>query len=295
MEQHVKGKREAIDLAIATVLAGGHLLIQDVPGVGKTTLAQSLAYGIGGAFARIQFTADLLPGDITGVQILDQEHRNLTFRPGPVFANVVLGDEINRAPPRTQSALLEAMEEQVVTVDGEAHPLPVPFMVVATQNPFDFEGTYPLPESQLDRFLMRIEMGYPDRTSELGIMRQAGVKKAREMQPWTVGEMQECVAAVGEVRVSDELAAYMMDLVRGTRSDHRMKRGVSPRGAQALYRACQAYALVCGRDFVIPDDIWRLAVPVMAHRVVPRAGGGPAGDGGRAAIEELIRELPQPD
>ena len=172
--------------------------------------------------------------------------------------------------------------------------LPIPFMVVATQNPFDFEGTYPLPESQLDRFLMRIEMGYPDRTSELDIMRQAGLRRPRDMQPWTADELNECVAAVSEVRVSDDLAAYMMDLVRGTRSDHRMKRGVSPRGAQSLYRACQAYALVCGRDFVIPDDVWRLAVPVMAHRVVPRAGGGPAGEGGRAAIEELIRELPQP-
>jgi MoxR-like ATPase len=186
------------------------------------------------------------------------------------------------------------MEEGTVTVDGTSHDLSSPFLVVATQNPFDFEGTYPLPESQLDRFLMRIEMGYPDRSSELEIMRQDGVFGAKVGPQWTSDDLNTCLEAVRGVTVAEEIERGIMDLVRASRSDHRLKRGVSPRGAQALYRACRAYAVVAGRDFVIPDDVWRLAVPVLGHRVVPRADGGPAGIGGRRAIEELLRESPHP-
>jgi len=294
LEGVVFGKREVVNLAITTVLARGHLLIQDVPGVGKTTLAHALAQGIAGRFARIQFTADLLPGDITGVQVFDRKTSSFSFRPGPIFANVVLGDEINRAPPRTQSALLEAMEERMVTVDGVSRQVPDPFVVVATQNPYDFEGTYPLPESQLDRFLMRISIGYPDRESEVAIMRQKALEKPQNKVQWSESNLQEVFAAVESVQIADTVEQYLLDVVRATRSDHRLRRGVSPRGTQALFRAVRAYALVQGRGFAIPDDVWTLAVPVLGHRVLPRSGRSPAGDGGRNAVEEILRDLPVP-
>lgn len=290
IETVIHGKRTVVDLALTTVLARGHLLIQDVPGVGKTTLAQAIASGIGGQFGRVQFTADLLPGDITGVQMLDPDRREFQFRRGPIFANVVLGDEINRAPPRTQSAMLEAMEERIVTSDGARHRLPEPFIVVATQNPYDFEGTYPLPESQLDRFLMKISIGYPERGAELEIMKQSVKARSAAMQTADPERFAACFDAVDQITVSSEMESMMMDLVRLTRSDHRLVRGVSPRGSQALYRAARAYAFVQGRAFVIPDDLWVLAVPVLAHRVIPRTGGGPSGDGGRVAIEDILRE-----
>ena len=290
----VRGKDEVVTLAMTAILAGGHLLIQDVPGVGKTTLAQALAHGIGGSFARVQFTADLLPGDITGVTVLTPNTHEFVFRPGPIFANVVLADEINRTSPRTQSALLEAMEERKVTTDGVSRDLPVPFVVVATQNPFDFEGTYPLPDSQMDRFLIRLSMGYPDRSAELEVIRRSGRAQPRENGQLSLSAILDLVSAVEQVRVTEDVETYLLDLVRATRTDHRLLRGVSPRGAQALYRAAQAHALVDGRMFVVPEDLRTLAVPVLAHRVLPRMGGGPAGDGGQQAIEALLKELPVP-
>ena len=290
----VRGKDTVVDLAITTVLAGGHLLLQDVPGVGKTTLASALACALGGRFARVQFTADLLPGDITGVNILDRGSGRFAFRPGPLFAHVVLADEINRTTPKCQSALLEAMEEGAVTVDGETRPLPRPFLVVATQNPFDFEGTYPLPESQLDRFLMRLSLGYPDRDTELEVLRQGGRERSVAEPVLEPEGVRRLILAAEAVTVPPEVEHYLLDLVRASRADPRLLRGVSTRGAQALYRAVRALALLQGRPFAIPEDVRALAVPVLGHRVLPRSGGGPAGDGGAAAIAALLDELPPP-
>lgn len=290
----VRGKPEVVDLALTAVLAGGHLLLQDVPGVGKTTLASALAAAVGGSFARIQFTSDLLPADITGAHVLDPGSGRFEFRPGPLFANVVLADEINRTTPRTQSALFEAMEEGQVTADGQTRPLPRPFLVVATQNPFDHHGTYALPDSQLDRFLMRLHVGYPDREAERTVLRTSG--RARPTPPAVLGpdEVDALIDAAGAVRVSQEVEEYVLDVARATRRDARLLRGVSTRGALALYRAVRAHALVCGRGFAIPEDVRTLAVPVLAHRVLPRSGGGPGGDGGHDAIRALLEELPAP-
>ena len=236
----VHGKDDAVDLALTCVLASGHLLIQDVPGVGKTTLASSLAHALGGTFRRVQFTADLLPTDITGSVVLEPGASRFTFHPGPVFTHVLLADELNRATPRCQSALLEAMEEGAVTIDGDTRSLPDPFVVVATQNPMDFEGTYPLPESQLDRFLMRISLGYPDRETERGVLRQGGRRREVPDAGLDLDAVRELRAATERVRISHELEDYMLDLVRRSRSDARLVRGVSTRGGQALYRATQA-------------------------------------------------------
>jgi MoxR-like ATPase len=288
----VRGKNEVVDLALAAVLAGGHLLVQDVPGVGKTTLAGALAAVLGGTFARIQFTPDLLPSDLTGVNVLDRATGALTFRPGPLFANVVLADELNRTSPRTQSALFEAMEEGQVTVDGVTRKLPRPFAVIATQNPFDHHGTYPIPESQLDRFLVRISLGYPDRDSERGILRRAGPRPtcARVLEPagWS-----DLIGQSERVSVPAAVEDYLLDLVRATRSDHRLLRGVSTRGAQALYRVVRAWALVRGRSFAIPEDVRELAAPVLGHRVLARSGGV-GGDGGTAAIGAILDEIRAP-
>jgi MoxR-like ATPase len=290
----VHGKDRVVELAITTVLAGGHLLVQDVPGVGKTTLAAALARALGGSFSRVQFTADLLPGDITGVSVLDSDHNAFTFRPGPIFANVVLADEINRTTPKCQSALLEAMEEGAVTVDGQTRRLPDPFVVIATQNPFDFEGTYPLPDSQLDRFLMRLSMGYPDRRTELEVIRQGGRVRQQPSAGLDLGVVAQLSQVAAAVRVPGEVEEYLVDLVRASRTDSRLLRGVSTRGAQALYRAIQAWALVQGRGFAIPEDVRDLAVPVLGHRVLPRAGGGPAGEGGSVAVAALLDDQPAP-
>ncbi|MBT3222441.1 MAG: MoxR family ATPase [Proteobacteria bacterium] len=289
----VWGKGEVVDLALTTVLAGGHLLIQDVPGVGKTTLAAALAAALGGSFARVQFTSDLLPGDITGVNVLQRGTGDFRFRAGPLFANVVLADEINRTSPKTQSALFEAMEEGQVTVDGKTRPLPRPFMVVATQNPFDFHGTFPLPDSQLDRFMMRVSMGYPDRDAERIVIRQG----SQRQMPETVIDSDEVLdlgATVEKIAVPKDVEEYLLDLIRLTREDPRLLRGVSTRGGQALFRAVRAYAVVAGRDFAIPEDVRRLAVPVLGHRVLPRTGGGPAGEGGPVAIAAMLDNLPSP-
>ena len=289
----VRGKGEVVDLALTSVLAGGHLLIQDVPGVGKTTLAAALAAALGGTFARVQFTSDLLPGDITGVNVLQRGTGEFCFRAGPLFANVVLADEINRTSPKTQSALFEAMEEGQVTVDGKTRLLPRPFMVVATQNPFDFHGTFPLPDSQLDRFMMRVSMGYPDRDAERTVIRQGSL---RQMPEPVVGvdEVLDLSAAVENIAVPKDVEDYLLDLIRLTREDPRLLRGVSTRGGQALFRAVRAYAVVAGRDFAIPEDVRHLAVAVLGHRVLPRTGGGPAGEGGPLAIAALLDNLPSP-
>jgi len=266
----VRGKDEAIELALVALLARGHLLIEDVPGVGKTTLAQALARSFRCSFQRIQFTSDLLPSDVIGTSVYVPATREFEFKPGPIFANLVLADEINRTTPKTQSALLEAMNEAQVTVDNKTHPLPQPFFVLATQNPIEHHGTYPLPESQLDRFLLRIRMGYPAAASEREIMRGDGASALGEMggpvmDAADVVRWQEVVTAV---RAEDALLDYALAVVERTRRDERILLGVSPRGSVMLHRAAQARAFLDGRDYLVPDDIKRLVVPVFAHRIV---------------------------
>ncbi|MEC7947609.1 MAG: AAA family ATPase [Myxococcota bacterium] len=295
VEAIVLGKSDVVELALVAVIGGGHLLLEDVPGVGKTTLAGAMAGALGGTLSRIQFTSDLLPGDITGVNVLDAEGGGFRFRPGPVFASVVLADEINRATPKTQSALLEAMSERQVTVDGVRHALPDPFVVLATQNPHDFHGTFPLPDSQLDRFMMRLSIGYPGREHERAILR-SGRERAASAPPGLDATVARALCgAVGCVSVHAEIEDLLLELVHRTRSDARLLRGVSTRGAEALYRSMRARALVRGRAFVIPEDLHALAVPVLAHRVVSRSSGERAGDGAVQAIQELLWELPAPD
>jgi MoxR-like ATPase len=265
----IKGKAEVLRLSLVCLLSKGHLLIEDVPGVGKTTLAHALARSVQCSFQRLQFTSDMLPSDVLGVTIYNAHTELFEFKPGPIFTNFLLADEINRATPKTQSALLEAMNDQQVTIDGHSYPLSDPFLVVATQNPVEHHGTYPLPESQLDRFLMRLRIGYPDQASEREILRNSGRMADEAVQP--VLTAQEIVALqehVSKVAVDDALVDYMLVVVDRTRNHDSLALGVSPRGAQALYRASQALALVEGRDYVLPDDVKRLVVPVFAHRVV---------------------------
>lgn len=282
------GEDDTLDLVLTAVIAGGHLLLEDVPGVGKTTLAQALAGAMGGRFSRVQCTSDMLPGDITGVTVLEQGA--FVFREGPIFAHVLLADEINRTTPRTQSALLEAMGEGAVTVDGTTHPLPRPFTVLATQNPYDLHGTFPLPDSQLDRFLLRLSLGYPSRTEERRIVRQPMVGSEPLSAVVTLEALQAEVATVETITVPTEVEDYLLDLVWLTRSDNRLLRGVSPRGAQALHRAGRAYARVKGREFVVAEDIRRLAVPVLGHRVIGRASVG----GGPEVVACMLEELTPP-
>jgi len=269
----VPGKDEAIELALVALLARGHLLIEDVPGMGKTTLAQALAHSFHCSFQRIQFTSDMLPSDVVGISIFNQAEQQFEFKPGPIFANIVLADEINRTTPKTQSALLEAMNEAQVTVDAHTHALPQPFMVLATQNPIEHHGTYPLPESQMDRFLIRIRMGYPSRETEKEILRshvdaQSGASVRPVMEAGDVLAMQQ--AAQG-VRVDDSLLDYALDIIEKTRQNERLILGVSPRGSLMLQRAAQARAFIEGRDFCLPDDFKQLVLPVFAHRVVVNA------------------------
>ncbi len=265
----VRGKPEVIRLALVSLLARGHLLVEDVPGVGKTTLAHALARGVRCGFQRLQCTSDMLPGDILGVTIYNAKTGEFEFKPGPVFTHFLLADEINRATPKTQSALLEAMNEHQISIDGVTYPMREPFLVIATQNPVEHHGTYPLPESQMDRFLMRLRIGYPDEASEREILRASDAATAPEMQAvLTPDELLEAQHACTAVRVDDALAGYILAIVAATRSHAQLTLGVSPRGAQALYRAAQALAFLEGRDYVLPDDIKRLVVPVFAHRVV---------------------------
>jgi MoxR-like ATPase len=270
IETVVRGKREAVRLALVCLLAEGHLLIEDVPGVGKTTLAHSLARVFDCTFRRIQFTSDLLPSDILGVSLYNQVEQTFSFRRGPIFAHIVLADEINRTTPKTQSALLEAMSEGKVSVDNQTHPLPRPFMVVATQNPVEHHGTYPLPESQLDRFLLRIKMGYPDSEAEKEILRrQNHLPDTEHIQPVMQAEdILEAQASVSAVRVDESLLDYIMAIVEATRRSEFLLIGASPRGSLALRRAAQALAYFEGRDYCIPDDIKQLVLPVLAHRVI---------------------------
>jgi MoxR-like ATPase len=286
----ILGKPEAVRLVVIGLLARGHILIEDVPGVGKTTLAAALARSIGGRFQRIQFTSDMLPSDILGVTVWQPDRGEFVFKPGPLFANIVLADEINRTTPKTQSSLLEAMNEAQVSIDHATYPLPRPFMVLATQNPHEYEGTFPLPESQLDRFLLRVRMGYPEAVDEKAILR-GGAVAPEAVEPVLSGEE---VAALRDeterVRVEESVLDYLMALVAATRTSPLLALGVSPRGSRSLLRAAQAGALADGRRYVVPDDVKRLAVPVLAHRVVPRSG---AVDGD-AAIRIIAQEVPVP-
>ncbi len=291
----IRGKHEVIRLATVCLLARGHVLIEDVPGVGKTTLAQALARSLGLAFQRIQFTSDLLPSDIIGVSIFNQKNQGFEFVPGPLFANVVLADEINRATPKTQSALLEAMSERTVTVERRRYLLPEPFVVLATQNPLEFQGTFPLPESQLDRFLMSLSLGYPPRADERELLQMGGVEDVlQRLQPVvSQADLLDLQVRAQQVRVADKLADYLLTIAETTRRGGEFLLGVSTRGAQSLYRAVQALALAEGRNYAVPDDVQRLAVPVLAHRVALKRGGVDL-ESTRKAIERVIAATPVP-
>jgi MoxR-like ATPase len=284
------GKPEVVQLAVVALLAEGHLLIEDAPGVGKTLLAKALARSLACSFHRIQFTPDLLPSDLLGVSVYNQAAGAFVFQPGPLFAQIVLADEINRATPRTQSALLEAMSEHQVSLDGETRPLGPPFFVLATQNPFEFEGAYPLPESQLDRFLMRLRIGYPGREAERRVLTGhcEGEPVDRLDPVLSADELTHLQERTRQVRVDDRLADYLLDLIDATRVHPELYLGGSTRAALGLHRAAQALALVEGRDYVIPDDIKRLARPVLAHRLLPR---GPRSAGGGDPCEDVLDDI----
>jgi len=269
LSEVVRGKADVVRLSLVCLLARGHLLIEDVPGVGKTTLAHALARSVQCSFHRLQFTSDMLPSDVVGVTIYNAQTQSFEFKKGPVFTQFLLADEINRTTPKTQSALLEAMNERQVTIDGRSYPLPEPFMVIATQNPVEHHGTYPLPESQLDRFLLRLRVGYPDRASEKRIVRHSGLEAAAALAPvLTAADVVQLQREAERVTVEDSLVDYILAIVEKTRQHDALALGVSPRGTQALFRATQALALLEGRDYAVPDDVKRLAVPVFAHRVL---------------------------
>jgi MoxR-like ATPase len=275
IEQVVYGKHDVVQLCVIGLLARGHILIEDVPGIGKTTIAQSIARSLDCSFNRVQFTSDMLPSDILGVSILDHKTNDFEFRRGPIFASIVLADEINRTPPKTQSALMEAMSEFQVSVDGTTHELPRPFMVLATQNPVEHEGTYILPESQLDRFALRVEMGYPPSEDEIRIMRRRDPQKAiHDMKPvLSVEDVLALQDKVGEVKVDDSVAHYLLRIVQGTRTHEQVQLGASPRGSLTYYEVCQAKALVEGRDYVTPGDVKDMAVHVLSHRILVKSRG----------------------
>ena len=288
----LRGKDGAVDLALTALVGRGHVLIEDVPGVGKTTLVRALARSIDGSFRRIQFTSDLLPADITGTSVFVQDRAEFEFRPGPLVANVVLADEINRTTPKTQSSLLEAMNEGQVSIDGLSHPLPTPFMVAATQNPHEFHGTFPLPESQLDRFMLRIRLGYPDGEVERELLAsRTGADPVDAVRPVVRAEqVLELQAAVDRVRVDPSLVEYVMDIVEATRASTMVELGLSTRGALMLQRAARAHALVAGRDYCLPDDVKDLAVAVGAHRIVPSGQRSGSGDD-RDLSERILRDI----
>jgi len=299
IERVIKGKPQAVELAVVCLLARGHLLIEDVPGVGKTTLAYSLARSLDCSFSRIQFTSDLLPSDILGVSIFLQQQQAFEFRPGPIFANVVLADEINRTTPKTQSSLLEAMNEAQVSVDNQTYPLPQPFMVIATQNPVEHHGTFPLPESQLDRFLMRIRIGYPELAEERKVLdREQTLHPAEELQPVvSVQETLDLQHAVEKVRMDDALLDYLLAVVAATRRSELLALGVSTRGAIALQQTAKALALSRDRDYCLPDDIKDVAPVVLSHRVILNAGlvsRGRQFEESEQIIRDLVESVPVP-
>jgi MoxR-like ATPase len=294
IEQVIEGKTATVRLALAVLLAEGHLLIEDVPGVGKTKLAKSLARSIDCTVRRIQFTPDLLPSDVTGVSVYNQESRDFEFKPGAVFANIVVGDEINRASPKTQSALLECMEERQVTVDGVTYPLQTPFMVVATQNPIEMEGTYPLPEAQRDRFTARIAMGYPDAGAELAMLDvHGGEDPLHLLRPVSdATSVRRLIATVRQVHVADAVKQYAVNLVTATRESPDLRLGASPRATLQLLRTARAVAALEGREYVLPDDLQALAVPVLAHRIIPTAEAQLARRTTDAVLADLVHRLP---
>ena len=292
----VHGKRDAVELAVMCMLAEGHLLIEDVPGVGKTSLAKALAASVDCSWKRVQFTPDLLPADLIGVSVFQRATESFAFQPGPLFANIVLADEINRASPKTQSALLEAMEERQVSADGRSHPLPIPFMVAATQNPVEQEGTYRLPESQLDRFLMRITLGYPGRSAELAILDSNGAADTlQQLEPVvTSAEVLGMCEAVRAVHMAGVLKSYLVDISEASRSHSGLLLGLSPRATLQLARATRSHAAARGRDYCIPDDVKAVAIPVLAHRVVLRPDAASRGLSGERAVQELLSSVPVP-
>jgi MoxR-like ATPase len=298
IESVIIGKPDVVRLTVTCLLARGHVLLEDVPGIGKTALARATSRSVSCLFRRLQFTPDLLPSDVTGLSVFDPDKKEFAFKKGPVFANILLADEINRATPRTQSALLEAMNEQRVSVDGTTHQLPAPFMVIATQNPLEFTGTYPLPESQLDRFLMTLRMGYPTAEEERAILiSRRAADPVDALQPvLSAEELNRLADRVNEVRLDDALAGYIVDIVQRTRADRNLLAGVSTRGGIHLSRAARAHALVEGRDFATPDDVKAVAAAVMTHRVIERRARG-AGEGRQSAVQiirKILQEAPVP-
>jgi MoxR-like ATPase len=296
VERVIQGKRDVIQMALACLVADGHLLIEDVPGVGKTMLAKAIARSIDGSWHRIQFTPDLLPSDVTGVSVWNRANNEFEFRTGGIFANIVLADEVNRASPKTQSALLEAMEERQVTVDAVTHDLQRPFMVMATQNPIEYEGTYPLPEAQLDRFLMRIKVGYPDRAAGIDILETHGSSEpVDDLTPvLTSADIVALQEAVMSIYVAPSLKGYIIDVVEATRSERDLVLGVSPRGALALQRAARAFAASSGRDYVIPDDLKLLAGSVLEHRLILSPEAQLRGASAADVLDSVLGRVPVP-
>ncbi len=296
VEQVIVGKDREVHLVLVALLCRGHVLIEDVPGVGKTVLAKAIARSVGCTFKRIQFTPDLLPSDVTGVSVFNQQRATFEFRPGPIVAQIVLADEINRATPKTQSALLEAMEESQVTVDGETHMLPKPFVVLATENPIEYEGTFPLPEAQLDRFLVRLSLGYPGRASEIDILNRQQYAHPLDSleQAVDVAELIDAQSAVKQVHVDGLVKEYIVDLVEATRRHDDIYLGASPRGSLALYNTTRAWAALQGRDYVIPDDVKDLAEPTLAHRMIVSPAARMKGIDSRAVVRELLSVVQVP-
>ena len=295
VERIIVGKRAIVQLATLAMLCEGHLLIEDVPGIGKTTLARSMARSIGGTFRRLQCTPDLLPSDVTGVSVFDQRSSEFTFRPGPIFANVLLVDEINRATPRLQSAVLEAMQEAQVSVDGVTHGLPRPFVVLATQNPVELEGTFPLPEAQLDRFLLRLSIGYPSEQDEELLVSRGATAAAEQLDPVvSCDEVLSAIKQTSQVRLQDDVRRYLVQIARSTRTDPDVRLGASPRAALALHRASQTWAAMQGREFVQPDDIKYLAVPVLAHRLIASLEARLRGRDATTIISDILNSVPVP-
>jgi len=296
LEKVIIGKRQTVELIVVSLLCQGHVLIEDVPGVGKTMLARSLARSLDCDFHRIQFTPDMLPSDVTGVSIYDQSKKKFEFRPGPIMGQIVLADEINRATPKTQAALLEAMEERTVTVDGVTHVLPKPFMVLATQNPIEYEGTFPLPEAQLDRFLLRVRLGYPSASDEVRILEEQRLQHPLDTLG-SVVKTKEILAAAESVKktyVSPEVKKYIVDLTRRSRETGDVYLGASPRGSLGLFRASQAWAALQGRAYVLPDDVKVIAVPVMGHRIIVSAAARLRDLGADRIVQEIVQSVPVP-